>query len=146
MKFRNVGYQSYFDDQNSYIKGDLRNASSIRVGAEVRFTPRVSGRVGYAWVQSPYNDNLKTFQTIDLSSIATTPHYVIDGDTHYITYGLGYRITPKFTIDAAFIMKSQKDDLLEPPAETKPTKKGASKEKPEETPKKETPGEEEEFL
>lgn len=112
MKFRNVGYQSYFDDQNSYIKGDLRNASSIRVGAEVRFTPRVSGRVGYAWVQSPYNDNLKTFQTIDLSSIATTPHYVIDGDTHYITYGLGYRITPKFTIDAAFIMKSQKDDLF----------------------------------
>lgn len=112
MKFRNVGYQSYFDYQNSYIKSDLRNASSIRVGAEVRFTPRVSGRVGYAWVQSPYNDNLKTFQTIDLSDRATTPHYVISGDSHYITYGLGYRITPKFTIDAAFIMKNQKDDLF----------------------------------
>ena len=43
----------------------------------------------------------------------------------------------------------QKDDLLEPPAETKPTKKGAStasKEAPEEASKEETPNPEEEFL
>ena len=43
----------------------------------------------------------------------------------------------------------QKDDLLEPPEETKSAKKGAStisKGKPEEAPKEETPDKEEEFL
>jgi len=40
-----------------------------------------------------------------------------------------------------------KDDLLEPPAETKPAKKGAAKEaSKEEEPKEETPSPEEEFL
>jgi len=111
MRFRDVSKGSYFDGQNSYIKDDFRNASAVRVGAEVRFTPQLSGRVGYSWVQSPYNDNLKDFETIETSYRSTIPHYIVEGDTHYITYGLGYKFTPNFYADIAFVMKNQKDDL-----------------------------------
>lgn len=111
MRFRDVNSKSYLADQNSYINQDLRNASSIRVGAEIRFTPQLSGRVGYSWIQSPYNDNLKTYETIEPASRVTIPHYIIEGDSHYITYGLGYRFTPNFYADVAFVMKNQKDDL-----------------------------------
>jgi len=111
MSFRDVSFESYLDFQNSYIKNDFRNASSIRVGGEIRITPQFSARAGYSWVQSPYNDNLKTYETIEPASRVTVPHYIVEGDTHYITYGVGYRFTPNFYTDIAFVMKNQKDDL-----------------------------------
>lgn len=111
MSFRDVQDGSYFDSQNKYIKQDLRNASTIRAGAEFRFTPQFSGRIGYSWAQNPYNDNLKTGQAIEPSYRSTVPHYIVEGDTHYITYGLGYKFNANFYADIAFVMKTQKDEL-----------------------------------
>jgi len=102
-----------YTDQNGYIKEDFRNASAIRIGAEYRFTPQFSGRVGYSWVQSPFKKEfIDANETGDTAPAMAGPisHYVIDGDTHYITYGLGYRFTPNFYTDIAFVMKNQKSD------------------------------------
>lgn len=115
MRFRDYDSGSAFDYQNSYIKQDFRNASSVRVGAEVFFTPRVAGRVGYSWVQSPYNNNLKNNETIELSYRNTIPHYVVEGDAHYVTYGLGYKFTPNFYADLGFVMKFQNNSLYDFP-------------------------------
>ena len=106
---------------NDFIKEDFKTSSAVRLGLEYRFTNQFSGRVGYSWVQSPINATVKDNQgpsalgTGDLIEVTTdkhaTTHYVLDGDTHYITYGLGYRFSRNFYTDVAFVMKNQKDDL-----------------------------------
>lgn len=106
MRFRNTPELEVF---NGDVKNHFKNASAVRVGAEILITPRVSGRVGYSWVQSPYDkDVMKSAQVF---TAGTVPHYTVDGDANYFTYGLGYKFTPSFYMDVAFIIKSQKDDL-----------------------------------
>ncbi|WP_029904385.1 OmpP1/FadL family transporter [Prevotella sp. 10(H)] len=100
-------------DPNYYISQDFRNASTLRVGLEYRITDQFSARVGYAWMQSPFKTEVKDHPgdhevTTDKRSMT---QYVLDGDTNYFTYGLGYRFTRNFYTDIAFVMKNSKDDL-----------------------------------
>lgn len=98
---------------NQDIKESFRNSSTLRVGAEIRFTPQFSGRVGYMWQQSPVKDILVN-GSADGSHPAfiagTITHYSLVGDSHYFTYGLGYRFTPQFYTDVAFVMNNRTDD------------------------------------
>lgn len=111
MKLYKRDGRNFDADPNPYIKKFFRAASTVRVGAEYRFTDKFSGRVGYAWMQSPVKTEMKTSdQEITTDGRAIT-QYALDGDAHYITYGLGYKITPQFYTDIAFVMKSQKDDF-----------------------------------
>lgn len=111
MKLYDRDGRNFNADPNSYIKKFFRTASTVRVGAEYRFSDKFSGRVGYAWMQSPIKTEMKTSdQEITTDGRAIT-QYALDGDAHYITYGLGYKITPQFYTDIAFVMKSQKDDF-----------------------------------
>lgn len=105
-----------FADENDFIDTDFKNSSTIRVGAEVRFTPQFSGRVGYMWQQSPIEAKLKDgSETGDyvaaIPSVSTVPHYSLVGDANYFTWGLGYRFTRNFYTDVAFIVKTRTDDL-----------------------------------
>jgi long-subunit fatty acid transport protein len=104
----NDGYD--FSD-NKYIDEDFKIASTLRAGLEYRFTPQFSGRVGYAWIQNPYEKDFKTNRPGDVALIGTVPHYTLEGDVNYLTAGIGYRFTPKFYLDAAFVYGTQKDDL-----------------------------------
>lgn len=108
--FHDDGGILYEPDPNVAIKNHYKGASTVRVGAEVRFTPQFSGRVGYAWMQSPLDKDYKDGKT-EAMTIGADPHYTLAGDRHYITYGLGYRFTRNFYTDIAFVMRSQKDDL-----------------------------------
>ncbi|MFT4222738.1 OmpP1/FadL family transporter [Dysgonomonas sp.] len=111
MKLYDRDGRNFNADPNQFIKNIFRAASTVRVGAEYRFTDKFSGRVGYAWMQSPVKTEIKTSdQEITTDGRAVT-QYALDGDAHYITYGLGYKITPQFYTDVAFVMKSQKDDF-----------------------------------
>lgn len=104
---------SYYLD-NGFIKKHFKNASVFRIGAEARVTPQFSLRVGYMWQQSPVKDILKdgSMSGRDIAATAgTIPQYSLAGDANYITYGLGYRFSPHFYTDVAFIMKSRTDDL-----------------------------------
>jgi len=103
-------------DPNTHIKNHFKGASTLRVGAEVRITPQFSARVGYQWRQSPmkkeFRDNTsKTNVQLEPMTVGTITHYTMDGDTNYITYGLGYRFTRNFYTDIAFVMRSQKSDI-----------------------------------
>lgn len=105
-------YGNYTLQGNDYIKEDFKMSSTLRVGAEVRFTPQISGRVGYAWMQSPLTTGFKNQDEGYFANPAgTLPHYTLDGDTHHFTYGLGYRFTRNFYGDIAFVMKWQEDDI-----------------------------------
>lgn len=98
---------------NQDIKEDFRNSSTLRIGGEIRITPQFSGRVGYMWQQSPVKDILRN-GSADGSHYALTAgtitHFSLVGDSHYFTYGLGYRFTPQFYTDVAFVMNSRTDD------------------------------------
>lgn len=96
---------------NQSIKEHYKGASTLRVGAEVRFTPQFSGRVGYAWMQSPLKDDFKNGKQ-EAMTVGSVNQYTLDGDRNYFTYGLGYRFSRSFYTDIAFVMGSQKSDLL----------------------------------
>ncbi len=105
------GYSEEYDKTGNYfINQDFRKASTVRVGAEYRVTPQLSIRAGYAWVQSPFTTNIGDKGAI-LAKNATIAHYTVDGDASYITCGLGYKFTKNFYLDAAFVYRSQTDDL-----------------------------------
>lgn len=103
-----------FYAENEYISNDFKNSSVFRVGAEIRFTPQFSGRLGYMWQESPIEDKLRDGSE-DGSYVAATggtiPQYSLEGDTNYFTWGLGYRFTPSFYTDVAFVVKNRTDDF-----------------------------------
>lgn len=121
MRLHDRNSKTLSPDPNEYIKNDFRMSSSIRVGLEYRFTNKFLGRVGYSWVQSPFETSIKNSGEEVTTDPRSVTHYAFDGDTHYITYGLGYQFIPQrrsddrevgyFYTDIAFVMKTQKDDL-----------------------------------
>lgn len=100
--------------ENQDIKESFRNSSTLRLGAEVRFTPQFSGRVGYMWQQSPVKD-VRVKGSADGTNTAlvagTITHFSLVGNSNYFTYGLGYKFTPNFYTDIAFVMNNRTDDL-----------------------------------
>lgn len=99
-----------FTDTNGYISQDFKSSSSVRVGAEVRFTPQITGRAGFSWTESPLKGELANGE-ITAETVGTNHAYILPKDTYNITYGLGYKFTPNFYTDVAFVMKNQKADL-----------------------------------
>jgi long-subunit fatty acid transport protein len=102
---------AWYDPHNEYIKEDHRSASTVKAGLECRFTPQFSGRLGYAWMQNPYNSEggLVKFGEPYIDNSNTI--FRIEGDTQYFTGGFGYRFSRNLYFDLAVVYKTQKDDL-----------------------------------
>lgn len=96
--------------QGDFIKEDFKGASAFRVGAEISFTKQFTGRVGYAWKESPIGKKVMSGET-EVMTVGSDAHYVLDKDTHHITWGLGYRFSKSFFADLAFVYKTQKADM-----------------------------------
>jgi hypothetical protein len=95
---------------NSDIKVNFDSATTLRVGGEVKVTPRFAVRAGASWIGNPMNDVLIN-TTAEVYTVGTIPHYTIEkGITNY-SVGLGYRFTPNFYIDIACVLRSEKEDL-----------------------------------
>lgn len=111
MKLSQSGYSSAYADVNRYIQEDFRTASALRVGAEYRFTPRLSGRLGYACQYSPmkadYDKSLKN----EIVTAGTVTQFMVDGNSSAVTCGLGYRLTRTVYLDAALVTATQKSKL-----------------------------------
>lgn len=99
-----------FTLQNQYITEDHKSASNVRAGMEYRFTPQFSMRLGYAWMQNPYESDYKNGLK-ETATQGSTTIYRIEGDTHFLTGGLGYRFDRNFYLDMAVVYKTQTDDL-----------------------------------
>jgi long-subunit fatty acid transport protein len=99
-----------WNETNGYIDEDFKVASTVRAGLEYRFTSQFAGRVGFALVQTPYSTTFKNGD-IQVMTSGTIPHYSIEGDAKYLTAGIGYRFTPQFYVDLAFVYRTQTDDL-----------------------------------
>jgi long-subunit fatty acid transport protein len=110
MKLSDDDDKIWTNSQKQYISEDFKAASTLRLGAEVRFTPQFSGRVGYMWQQSPLEKNFRDGLN-EVVTGGTINHFTLDGDANYFTYGLGYRFSKSFYTDVAFVMRSQESDL-----------------------------------
>ena len=100
---------SWYDVDNEFISMDFRTASTVKAGLEYRFTPLFSGRLGYAWMQNPYETVFKESGDAFIPNSNTI--YRMEGDTNYYTGGLGYRFNRNFFLDFAVVYKTQTDDL-----------------------------------
>ncbi|WP_436416072.1 OmpP1/FadL family transporter [Petrimonas sp.] len=99
----------WYDIDNEYINKDFKAASTVRVGAEYRFTPQFSGRLGYAWIQNPYESDFSKAGEAAVSGSNTI--YRMEGDTNYFTGGFGYRFNRNFYADLAVVYQTQEDQL-----------------------------------
>jgi len=95
---------------NKLITEDYKSTSTVRAGVEYRFSPQFSGRLGYAWMQNPYQSDIKATGKV-VETAGTIPHYTLSGDVNYLTAGFGFRFTPQFYGDFALVLRTQKDDL-----------------------------------
>ena len=116
MKFRGIESDASdrFADANKYISEDHKTASTLRAGMEYRFTPQFSFRLGYAWMQNPYNAKFVSGNAdhTQLAAVTgSTTMYAIDGDAQYFTGGLGYRFNPNLYADFALVYKTQNSDV-----------------------------------
>lgn len=98
-----------YNNDNAYIKEDFKVTSTVRAGLEYRFTPQFSGRLGYAWMQNPYNTTFK--ENGNAMTVGSTTAYRMEGDANYFTGGIGYRFNRYFYTDLAIVYKTQDDDL-----------------------------------
>ena len=101
-----------YSKDNQWIDEDFKVAATVRAGLEYRFTPQFSGRLGYSWMENPYEQKVREGNREMIMGLTSTrPHYTIQGDVNYFTAGVGFRFTPQFYMDASFVYKTQKDDL-----------------------------------
>jgi long-subunit fatty acid transport protein len=76
---------------------------------EYRFTPHFSGRLGYAWMQNPYDAEFKDYS--DAAIAGSNTIFRMEGDANYFTGGFGYRFNRNFFLDLALVYKTQTDEL-----------------------------------
>lgn len=117
MKFSepsNSGYLgNHFQAPNSFISSDFKASSTVRAGLEYRFTRQLSGRLGYAWMQNPYESAF--VNDGNAMPAGATTAFRMEGDTNYFTGGIGYRFNRNFYADLAIVYKTQEDELYSYP-------------------------------
>jgi opacity protein-like surface antigen len=100
---------TWYDAHNQYISEDYLLASTVRLGMEYRLTPQMYGRLGYAWMQNAYDD---LYEASGDPAIAwSNSIFRMEGDTHWLTGGVGYRFNRNFYLDMALVYKAQMDEL-----------------------------------
>jgi len=81
----------------------------LKAGAELKITPQFAIRGGYIWQPSPMKDHL--INGAEVYTAGTIPHYTVRKCTSYYTAGLGFRFTPNFYMDLAYIYRIQYEQL-----------------------------------
>ena len=99
----------WYEVDNEYISTDFNTVSTVKIGTEYRFNPKFYGRIGYAWIQNPYDADFK--EAGNAAVVGSNTVHRIEGNTNYYTGGVGYRFNQNFFLDVALVFKTQIDDL-----------------------------------
>lgn len=99
---------------NENIARFYRGSSTLRLGLEYRFTPQLSGRLGFNTTTSAAGKDFKDANSGDqltyVSTAGQNPSYETHNSTTYVTAGLGYRVNG-FYFDLAYIHKHLSSEL-----------------------------------
>lgn len=97
--------------ENDAIKSDLGATHTVRVGLEYNATNRLSLRAGARYTtEQSINSFLKDAKREMLVPSANTV-YRLPGAVESYSLGLGYRLSPKWTLDVAYVIAQQKDKV-----------------------------------
>ena len=101
-------YPGSFDEINDAIKQTMQMQHTLKAGLEYRITNQLSARVGYAYVTSPYKEDVAKGlidnaheQNLYYSSQSKLNYNTLDNQ-YYITGGLGWRGS-SWTIDLSCV-------------------------------------------
>ena len=116
---------NFFSYANDCIDTYLQPQHTFKVGGEYRITPQLSGRLGYAFVTSPFTDealygNVAAGDINQCFYETTKVNYQTLGNQYYITGGLGWS-GANWYIDAAFMYHHSKIHAAAYPGDFAPT-------------------------
>ena len=93
------------------MKDVLNNVHVFKVGAEVKATPNLSLRAGYAMMTPAVNQDYEFGKLLVRNSVNTNTEYFDQKyNTSFLTFGLGYREATWF-IDLAYALRNQMEDF-----------------------------------
>ena len=105
---------SYSDDiMNRNTEQSLKGAHLLKIGAEVKPVPDVAIRLGYNYQSAIYDKNRGTKDTTldtDGSYLASNS-FTNWGDTHRVTFGLGFKLADGLNLDLAYQYATTKGDF-----------------------------------
>ncbi len=104
MSLKDRGGNSYYDT-NRDIKNYYKGSHIFRLGGEYRVDRNLSVRAGYSYQTSPVNSDALN-DKMSVYTVSTTPAYVFEKSTQYITCGLGYKFG-SFYADLAYVHKTR---------------------------------------
>ncbi|MDR3252910.1 MAG: outer membrane protein transport protein [Tannerella sp.] len=105
MRFADRDGDDYGYEMNKDIKSDFSSSNALRLGVEVKVTPRLAIRAGYATQLSPMSDKLVN-NDVEVMPSGTIPHFTTSSNAvNYYTLGFGYRFTPNIFMDFAYILR-----------------------------------------
>ena len=114
MNFKGMKYSSAesndrrYYPENELIDDDFTWSHTLKLGTEVKINPQFAVRAGYMMQTSPMKEQLYN-NDVEVYPSGTIPHFTVTSNpTYYFTAGLGYRFTPNFYIDMAYVYKYNK--------------------------------------
>lgn len=100
------GYQNTFSDKamNAHTKKVLKGVSTFKVGAELKPVPAVAIRAGYNYVTPKFSKDFGKEYWIDSwgTECASQTDYVNWQQANRITLGVGFQLSPEWTLDLAY--------------------------------------------
>ena len=108
------GYERSYSDHEmkNNTKSSLKTVSLLKAGIEYKPDPSLAVRFGYNYQSSAYEKNGVRNMKLDSPGVAysSTTDYVNWGDTHRLTFGLGYR-TDGWNFDLAYQYNTTSGDF-----------------------------------
>lgn len=103
---------------NEAIKNDFGAQHTIRLGLEVNATRRLALRGGYRLTTAPSMPmEIDTdIPSMEVYVAGTAVHYRLPGDKQALSLGLGYRLSPNWTLDLTYVNSWQEDKTYAFPA------------------------------
>lgn len=104
---------------NDAIKKHYGLRHTVRLGGELRLSPRFSLRAGGAYSSSPMNDNAGINNRTPFLVAGTLPHYIVENTQRLLSGGFGYRVSKRIFLDAAVMYLTNKSHAYAFPNLTK---------------------------
>lgn len=105
------GDSNIYNVENDAIKSDLGATHTVRVGLEYNATNRLSLRAGARYTtEQAVTSDLKSGK-LEVLVPSANPVYRLPGAVESYSLGLGYRLSPKWTLDVAYVIAQQKDKV-----------------------------------
>ncbi len=98
-----------YSSDNDAIKEDFGGTHTWRLGLEYNLSRRLALRLGYKTVSAPdYAPELKKdIPVVGVQVAGTAVHYRLPGAANNYSVGLGYKLSPKWTLDLAYSYNEQ---------------------------------------